>query len=256
VSIRAGRAPILPAVRLPRFFAPAAREIDTSITLPEEEGAHLARVLRLEPGHQIRVFDGRGNEWLASVEQVGRRETNVRLLERVTPAPEATVFITLALAVLKGEKMDAVVRDAVMLGVRAIQPIVTARTELSRADVERSGRVERWQRIAVASAKQCGRAVVPELRPVRALAQVIPCDPLGILLTEPRPDARPSSLRDVPSAPSATVLVGPEGGWTDEELHHAQASGVILLTLGAQTLRADAAPLVALTALRVCWGDF
>jgi 16S rRNA (uracil1498-N3)-methyltransferase len=243
-------------VRLPRFFAPDARDVGTSVPLPEDEAGHLARVMRLKAGDEIGVFDGQGGEWLASVERVSKAHVTVRLLARVTPAAESRVAITLAMAVLKGEKMDAVVRDAVMLGVRAIQPLISTRTELSRADVERSGRVDRWQRIAVASAKQCGRAVVPAVRAVRPFAELIPTQELALMLVEPRSDVSAMPLQEVPSAGLATVFVGPEGGWSDEEVRQAQAGGGILLTLGTQTLRADAAPLVALTALRVRWNDF
>ena len=141
-------------MRLPRFFAPHATDTGASIELPEEESTHLARVLRLPPGARIRVFDGRGREWDATVERVAKQTVAVTLGESAPPAREAGIALTLAIAVLKGDKMDDVVRDAVMLGVTAIQPVVTTRTEVSAAAIERSRRVDRWQRVAVSSSKQ------------------------------------------------------------------------------------------------------
>src|SRR5688500_15066037 len=103
---------------------------DETVLLPKDEAEHLVRVLRLAPGDTVAVFDGRGLERLAKVITADRRDVRVQLLSRVDPAVEATVPLTLVQAVLKGDKMDDVVRDAVMLGVAAVQPIVTTRTEV------------------------------------------------------------------------------------------------------------------------------
>jgi len=227
---------------------------ESVIELPQDEAAHLLRVLRLSPGDRIRVFNGRGDEWVATVDEAGKRHVRARLDEPSTPASEARVAITLAVSVLKGDKMDAIVRDAVMMGVTALWPMLTERTEVTRAAIERSDRVARWQRIAVSSAKQCGRAVVPAVRTVAPLDDVIreaPC----VMLVEPSAGVAASPLRDVPAMDGVTLLTGPEGGWTQEEVEKAVDRGARLLTLGPRTLRADAVPIVALTALRVHWED-
>ena len=165
--------------------------------------------------------------------------------------------MVLAIAVLKGDKMDGIVRDAVMLGVVAILPLITSRTEVSRAAVERSGRIARWQRIAIASAKQCGRAVVPEVRGAAGCEEVMRDERGTIMLVEPSSGGTAMRLAHIPAAMEhLTLFIGPEGGWTEQEVQHGQESGAMLLTLGAQTLRADAVPVVALTALRVRLEDF
>jgi 16S rRNA (uracil1498-N3)-methyltransferase len=239
----------------PRFYVPQACETQSTVELPQDEAAHLTRVLRLDAGDEIRVFNGRGDEWAATVRDAGRHAVRVSLDERVTPAREMRVRITLAAAVLKGDKMNDVVRDAVMLGVAAIQPVVTQRSETSVAALSRGRRVERWQRIVVASAKQCGRAVVPPVNEAAPFEDVLSSANV-IMLTEPALVERAQRLVQVPTVPAATLLVGPEGGWTQGEVQRAVESGATLLTLGSHTLRADAAPLVALTALRVRWEDF
>jgi 16S rRNA (uracil1498-N3)-methyltransferase len=225
------------------------------IELPEDEAQHLVRVLRLSVGDRIRVFNGRGDQWWATVDEAGKRRVRARLDEPSRPAPEARVPITLAVAVLKGDKMDGIVRDAVMLGVTAVLPLVTARTEIARAAIERSDRVSRWHRIAVSSAKQCGRAVVPDVREVSRLDDVLGDGPSCVMLVEPSASTAARRVRDLPALARVTLIVGPEGGWTPGEVAAAADRRAVLLTLGPRTLRADAVPIVALTALRVHWED-
>jgi 16S rRNA (uracil1498-N3)-methyltransferase len=176
--------------------------------------------------------------------------------------PEARVAVTLAQAVLKGDKMDEVVRDAVMMGVAAIQPMVTARSEVTLASIQRGHRQERWQRIAVSSAKQCGRAVVPAILGPRAfeavaasLADMTLPGP-GLMFVEPSSSGDALSPGDLDATPprETTVLVGPEGGWTPEEIERASTVGR-LVTLGSRTLRADAMAIVALAALFAVWRE-
>src|SRR5262245_2091532 len=147
-----------------RFFAPTLDPGDEFVTLPRDEAEHLTRVLRLGVGDRIAVFDGRGHEFLATVATAIRRDVRVQLMSRIDPAAEASVPLTLVQAVLTGDKMDDVVRDAVMLGVAAVQPVVTARTEKTVAALLRSARADRWRRVAVASVKQSRRAVLPPIQ--------------------------------------------------------------------------------------------
>jgi 16S rRNA (uracil1498-N3)-methyltransferase len=240
----------------PRFFAPEAESSGSTIELPEDEASQLTRVLRLQSGDEVHVFNGRGGEWTATVARASKQFVRVTLRDPVAPVSEPRIPITLAVAVLKGDKMDDIVRDAVMLGVSAVQPILTARTEIAARSLARSGRVARWQRIAVSSAKQCGRAVVPDVRAALAVEAVFGRHAPLLMLVEPGTATRAAPLRDVPPIERPTLLVGPEGGWTVDELAQGTAAGAMLVTLGGQTLRADAVPLVALTALRVHWDDF
>jgi 16S rRNA (uracil1498-N3)-methyltransferase len=244
-----------------RFYAPSARQGEL-VPLPDDEAQHLTRVLRLGAGDEVAVFDGRGHEFSGVVEFAAKAGVSIRIGASRESAPEPSVAVTLAQAVLKGDKMDDVVRDAVMMGVAAIQPIVTARTEVSLASLARARREERWQRVAVSSAKQCGRAVVPVvlspitfealLAGIRALAVPGP----ALLCTEPSASSGAVALGDLDLPPphEATLVIGPEGGWTTAELESADACR--LVTLGRRTLRADAMPLVALAALFAIWREF
>lgn len=257
MSILAKLHATLPSPVFPRFYVPALDPHQPDVVLPADEARHLGRVLRLGPGARVSVFDGRGGEWAAEVASASRDHATLRRLQPLTPAPETRMPVTLVMSVLKGEKMDEVVRDAVMLGVAAIVPMVTARSETSLAALTRGARAERWRRIAVASAKQCGRAVVPEIAEPATFDAVMTTsvDAVRLMLAEPNAHAaRVVSLRDVPVSP-AHLLIGPEGGWTDEELARTDAAGAVVVRLGGRTLRADAVPLIALTALLSGWGE-
>jgi 16S rRNA (uracil1498-N3)-methyltransferase len=248
-----------------RFFAPALDAGDETVTLPREEGEHLSRVLRLSTGDTVAVFDGRGHEFLARIlgpasPAARHRDIVLQLLVPVDAAPEPAVPLTLAQAVLKTDKMDEVVRDAVMMGVAAIQPIVSHRTETTVSAVLRGSRLERWRRVALASVKQSRRATLPDIRVPLGFQDFLDDPPaaLRIMLVEPSASGSAETLgtlRGDPAPSDAVVFVGPEGGWTAEECALAREHGVRLLCLGHRTLRADAVPVAAISVLQFLWND-
>ncbi len=246
---------------LPRFLG----AIDTgsaTARLDEDEARHLAQVLRLGAGDEVAVFDGAGREFRARVTRVTRDGADLALLEQSAAAPEPVVRVTLAQAALKGDKMDDVVRDATMMGVAAIEPLITERTV---AHTKPGGAPARWRRIAVTSAKQCRRAVVPTIGGAMTFDDWLArgAADVKLILVEPTaahaadtngPDAVDSAdLRRRPA--SAAVMVGPEGGWSPDEIRRARGAGYRPLTLGRRTLRADAVPVVAIAVLQFLWGD-
>ena len=244
----------------PRFYAPALRPEGGEFGLPAEEAVHLTRVLRLGVGATVNVFDGQGLEYRARVVHAEREDVRLEAGDRVDPAAEPRVRVTLAQAVVKGEKMDGIIRDAVMLGVAAINPLLTARTDVPEVALASGTRVERWRRIVISSVKQCGRAVVPELSLPETLDACLRRghDGLRLMLVEPGAAADVTTgeaLNGLSPAESAQVFVGPEGGWTPEEVSMAREAGCRLVTLGKRTLRADATPLIALGVLQYLWGD-
>jgi 16S rRNA (uracil1498-N3)-methyltransferase len=241
-----------------RFFAPSLDPGDETVVLPRDEGEHLTRVLRLGPGDTVAVFDGRGHEYVARVASALRRDVRVQIVSRLEPAAESSVAVTLAQAILKGDKMDEVIRDAVMLGAFAIQPIVTKRSETTVSALMKGTRVERWRRVALASAKQSRRAVLPEIRMPLSLETALgePAAALRLMMVEPGTTAgvEPIAvLQHAPAPSDAVMFVGPEGGWTMEEWTAAEAHGVRLMSLGPRTLRADAVPIAAISVLQFIW---
>lgn len=242
----------------PRFHAPDVTASAARVELPEDEAEHLVRVLRLGVGDDVEIFDGRGGLWRAQVVEAAKKSAAVRPLEPLKPARELGVPITLVMSVLKGDKMDDVVRDAVMLGVAALQPVVSERSETSMAAMARSSRIARWHRIAVSSTKQCGRAVVPVIHNATPLDWYWGEKTEGVRLMCIEPSAALGevvSVQAVTKPKAAHLIVGPEGGWSVTEVAAAHETGAILMSLGGRTLRADAVPMVALTALLTTWSE-
>jgi 16S rRNA (uracil1498-N3)-methyltransferase len=238
-----------------RFLVPNLPSADRHVTLPRGEAHHLARVLRLTAGAEVILFDGRGHEWVGRVTDTGRVTVNVDVIAPRVPAREPPVAVTLGLAVLKGDQMDAAIRDATMAGAAAIVPFVSAHVAVAER-AWRARSIERWERVAVASAKQCARAVVPTIAPVARFDELLPLSQEGLRLLTVEPAQATAAAKATPRArPSrALVLVGPEGGWTADELQLAEQHGYGLLSLGPRTLRADVAPVVILSVLWTWWG--
>jgi 16S rRNA (uracil1498-N3)-methyltransferase len=241
-----------------RFYAPDFTP-DGLFELPPEEAQHLVRVLRLRAGDEIAVFDGTGREALARIESVRNRRITVRATGPRAAAAEPRVAVTLAQALLKSDKMDRVIRDAVMLGVAAIQPLASRRTDVPMSATKRGGRQERWDRTVIASVKQCGRAVVPPVNATKELSELLRSTQGETRLMFVEPGSR-HTVGDVTSLegqqPSnVTVFIGPEGGWDPIEIAAAAEARVTLLSFGQRVLRADAAAAAILPVLRYIWRD-
>ena len=249
-----------------RFHAPPAAFASdgASVVLSREESAHLTNVLRLRAGDEAFVFDGAGREFRCMVAEARGRDGRARLacLEEVAAQrPESSLALTLAVALLKSEKFDTVVQKATELGVVRVVPVVTTRADVRlRAGRAAEARVARWQRLALEAAKQSGRALVPAVGAPLSLAALLRGEGLTggarLLFTE----RGGRGLRETVSewaapATALTALTGPEGGWADEELAQAQATGWQLVTLGGRILRAETAAVVVAALLQHLCGD-
>lgn len=240
----------------PRFHAPELTAASQEVALPPSESAHLARVLRLQDGAAIEVFDGRGLLRAAVVRRASPSRAIVEAGEPLEAAPEPQATIVVAQSLLKGDAMDAVIRDATVLGASEIWPMTAARSNVPARAAAAAH--ERWQRVAVAAAKQCGRAVLPRLAGVRPLADVLSdahADaPVRLWLTEPTASCGDSA--SVPVPPRGLCLaIGPEGGWTADEVDAARAAGWQAWTLARVTLRAEHVALAALSVIRYAWDE-
>jgi 16S rRNA (uracil1498-N3)-methyltransferase len=245
----------------PRFLALPPADRSRLVVLSDEEAHHAHRVLRLDRGDRVRVFDGVGHEWAGTIHEIGPKRVAVAIDRAVEVAPEPPAEVTLAVGLLKGDQMDTVVRESTMLGAAAIIPLLSARVVApARARVEAAR--ERWRRVAVQSSKQCGRAVVPIVRDPAGLEAVLAdaTYDVRVMLAEPGTDVRadrrpePPAPRASHERPRALLLVGPEGGWTADEVRLAASLGAQLWRLGPRTMKAETAPTVALAALWTLWG--
>ena len=245
-----------------RFYAPRiafAPDSDT-ITLSADEARHARDVLRLLRGDEVFVFDGEGREYRCEIADISSRSMALNVVEKTEPAkPESSLDLTLAVALLKGEKFDLVAHKATELGVTKLVPLITTRADVRiREPQDAARKVERWQRIALEAAKQCGRARLMEVNApttfdefFRSITNVH----LKLMFTERDGGSLNVGFETRPDLKTVFAMVGSEGGWTDEEITQARESGWQLVTLGGRTLRAETAAIVAATLLQNRFGD-
>jgi 16S rRNA (uracil1498-N3)-methyltransferase len=232
-------------VSAPRFFvSPGEASIasDSELSLPASITRHALQVLRLRTGDAIVLFDGRGGEYPATL-TVSGREAHARVGSHSAIERETDMPVTLVQALVAADVMDDIVRKAVELGTHAIVPVLAERSQHAPAD-RLDRRVVRWRQIAVSACEQCGRNRVPTIEAVTSLrAWVARRGALSdMAVLEPRASQR---LADVAGRVHG-VLIGPEGGLTDEEVALATSAGAVAVSLGARTLRADTAATAAL----------
>jgi 16S rRNA (uracil1498-N3)-methyltransferase len=251
-----------------RFYAPPAAfgPDEKSVTLSGEETRHARGVLRLQSGDEIFVFDGGGREFHCIIQTINRDSTELTVIAEVAPTrPESSLNLTLAIALLKGEKFDLVIQKATELGVKRIVPVDTERADVRLRDNEGAHkRVARWRRIALEAAKQTGRAYVPEivapltskLLLTSAAGKEISTNVTRLMFSERDGRSLSEATNSFAGQPTEIVaLVGPEGGWTNEEIELAREGGWEIVTLGGRTLRAETAAIVAVTLLQHRFGD-
>ena len=235
-----------------RFHAPRANFMDAGVTLDMDETRHLHDVLRLRQGDEAGVFDGEGKEYLCRIDEIKKTSSHLSILRELSPAaPESELDLTLAVAILKGEKFDLVVQKAVELGIYQLIPLETARCDAKPKDIQK--RTERWRRIALEATKQCGRARLMKIEPPAAFQQFIKglCTQDVVLFSE-REGGTFSQLK---KTKQLTVLTGPEGGWDDTELAAARSRGIRIITLSGRILRAETAAISIVTIIQHRFGD-
>ncbi len=241
---------------MPRFFVPASVCTDSAPALTGEQAGH-CKVLRLHVGDSVTLCDGAGLDYPGEITAISPTCVELALGAGVPSETEPQVAVSVYMAFSKGDKLEHVIQKATELGAFEIVAFPTSRC-VSRPEGKSLGKkVERWQKIALAAAQQCGRGRIPQVRVLdsfsQALTELVALD-LGVLLYE---SEREFSLKQALAAKPATVglLSGPEGGFAPEEVAMATEKGVAICTLGKRILRCETAPLCALTATMFALGE-
>ncbi|OLE52718.1 MAG: hypothetical protein AUG51_16740 [Acidobacteria bacterium 13_1_20CM_3_53_8] len=232
------------------------------MTLAQEEARHMRDVLRLRRGDEVFVFDGEGREFVCEIEEIRSLDALLFVKDEVKPScPESPLDLTLAVALLKGEKFDLVVQKATELGATRIVPVITKLADVRvRDEKDAERRVARWQRIMMEAAKQCGRARVPEIFGLTDFTSLVRgstsnVDEKFLIFSERGGQGLNEIIPVIKRPESLTALVGSEGGWTDEEIEMARDAGWLVVTLGGRTLRAETAAIVVAALLQHLLGD-
>lgn len=242
-----------------RFFLPRSKIDGRRGSVAGTELEHLRRVLRLRPGDRIIVFDDSGWEHEAVILALNDTQGELEILRSYQAERESPLAVTLAVALTKGDKMDYVVEKATELGVKTIVPFVSRYTVPKLNDRKALQRAERWQKIALSAAKQCGRASLPEVLPVSDFRDLI-SEPgatgLKLFFWEKEAEQTLKQVHDRDArVESVFLVIGPEGGFTAEEAEMARVQGYTTVHLGPRVLRAETAALTALSLVQYLWGD-
>ncbi|SFU35386.1 16S rRNA (uracil(1498)-N(3))-methyltransferase [Nitrosospira multiformis] len=256
------------AMTLPRFYCPVEIFAEQVLELPSAVAHHAARVLRLEPGDEVVLFNGDGGEFTSVISRISKQGVAVVVERHVQVERESPLTILLAQAVCMGEKMDWIVQKAVELGVTRIQPLITKQSVVRLSGERGEKRVSHLQKVVISACEQCGRNRVPKVLSLAALenwlgTQTESCRTCSDSLSPDAcfmlsPFAR-KGLRDFKHSSnisSIILLVGPEGGFTRDEEAAAMVAGFIPLRLGNRILRTESAALAAVGAMQALWGDY
>jgi 16S rRNA (uracil1498-N3)-methyltransferase len=242
-------------MHVPRLYLPLALTEGAILELDTRSAHHLAHVLRLRRGASVRIFDGQGHEHEATVRELRRAQVTVELGSTVGGIPEPRLSITLAQGIPRGDRMDLILQKAVELGVSAMQPLWTERSQ-SRATGERlEKRLRHWQGVVVSACEQCGRATLPELTLPADYRTWLSGAANGCRLLLDPEAGRSLGNFSAPGNDAILLLVGPEGGFSAGEATLAATSGFTAVRLGPRVLRTETAALAMLAGVQALWGD-
>ena len=241
----------------PRFYCQPPLSSGATFELPPEAAHHASRVLRLRTGDAVQLFDGLGHALDAKIYAIRGKHVVLHELQTCMDGSESPLRIVLAQAMSSSEKMDWVIQKATELGVTEIQPVQTQRSVARLSEVRAAKRISHWHGIAIAASEQCGRNVLPQIhapldigawleqvRPVPGSKFVLQPEGSTALHKQPAPQA------------SATLLIGPEGGFSEDETKMAHIAGFVPIRLGKRVLRTETAAMAGIAALQTLWGDF
>lgn len=242
-------------MRQPRLFADQSLQINQRVELDSDAAHYLGRVLRLQPGARLTLFNGCGGEYTAVLTELSRDSATAEVQSHDPVERESPLLITLIQGISRGERMDYTIQKAVELGVSGIHPVESARSVVRLNRQRRQKRRLHWQSVARAAAMQCGRNRVPAVAEPCPLQSALQATTARCrLLLEPV-GAAPLSALTRPEDGRMALLIGPEGGLAADEIALARAQGFQSIRLGPRTLRTETTGVAALAALQTLWGD-
>ncbi|MBI4847109.1 MAG: 16S rRNA (uracil(1498)-N(3))-methyltransferase [Nitrospirae bacterium] len=251
-----------------RLFLSPEKLFGEKIMIDGEQARYLSLVLRVKPGEQLVIFDGSGHKYFCKVLLVHKKEVVVEKIKKEPYSAESPVHISLAQGLPKSDKMDFIVQKATELGVNKIIPLITERSQVKHTE-----KIERWRKIALSASQQCGREQIPEIDGPVEFGEFIrntPLTPLDrgecnpplekgncriIFSEEQRERNLKKILTGFKDTKNITLLIGPEGGFTREEVSSAVEKGFIEASLGRRILRTETAPLTAISIIQYELGD-
>ncbi|PLY16550.1 MAG: 16S rRNA (uracil(1498)-N(3))-methyltransferase [Sedimenticola sp.] len=243
-------------MRTPRIHTHQTLSPDSTLSLEEGPARHLIQVLRLKADAPVILFNGDGHDYQGVIISLGKRQVDIAISERGAQESAACLAIHLGLGISKGERMDFAIQKSVELGVTEITPLVSERCVVRISDERMQKRIQHWQNILIAACEQSGRRRLPMLHAPLKLQDWInkrEAQQHNLLLDHRSSDTLASLS---PPESGTCLLVGPEGGLSEEEIASAKREGFHGVQLGPRVLRTETAPLAAIAAMQALWGDF
>ena len=242
-------------MRIPRIYCPAALSESLLLSLDTEIANYIGKVLRMSVGDRLSLFNGQDGEFSAELVSLSRHSIEVRLGVAVACQADPALHVHIGLGLSRGERMDYAVQKATELGVAEITPLFSERCEVKLAEDRAGKRLQHWRKVAISACEQSGRCQVPQLHAPVTLGEWLQARREGgcFVLDQHGSQGFP---RHASTFSQITLLSGPEGGLTEQEVAQAEAAGFIRVKLGARILRTETAPLVALSLVQHLWGDF
>jgi len=241
-------------MRIPRIFTDSPLAVGSQCQLDDNAANHVGRVLRMQAGQALLLFNGDGQDYRATLTEAGKKHVQVAVTEAGKNETESPLRVVLAQTLSKGDRMDYAVQKAVEMGVSEIVPLTTERCDVKLKGDREDKRLRHWQQVAISAAEQCGRARVPDIQPVMTVQQWLEharaCD-LRLVLHH----RTERSLNTLEKPSSIALMIGPEGGLTAEEIALAEDNGFLPVALGPRVLRTETAPVAAIALCQWLWGD-
>lgn len=241
-------------MRIPRIYHPDPIIVDKNMSLTAEACKHLLTVLRLKEGHPIILFNGDGNEYSATLKIESKRQAKALIEAQLSISVESPLPIHLGQGISKGERMDFVLQKSVELGVTEITPLITERCPIKLNAERWEKKQQHWEKVIISACEQCGRNVVPKLHAPINLNEWLRQSTNQLRITlHPQAEKRMQDIR--PDQHGFRLLIGPEGGLSDNEIYQSSETGFASVLIGPRVLRTETAALAAITVLQSHFGD-
>lgn len=240
-------------MRIPRIYSDQPLGVDQQVDLDEHASRHIAKVLRMESGRELTLFNGLGGQYTATIVEAGKKRVSVQLNSFDEASKDSPLSIHLGIGLSKGDRFEWVLQKAAELGVTHITPLFTERSEVKLAGPRLEKKMASWQQIIISACEQCQLNIVPQLTPPLKLDQWLSeRDEQKRFVLHHRTDEQ---LDATQSVSSVALLIGPEGGLSSEEIGRAEQQAFQALRLGPRIFRTETAPMAAISILQYLWGD-
>jgi 16S rRNA (uracil1498-N3)-methyltransferase len=241
-------------MRIHRIYYPFDAQLNDEVSVEGDRAHYIKNVLRLKQARKLRIFNGKGQEYLAEIIELNKKIVLLHLSEVIHFIAPSKLNITLVQSLSKGERMDYTVQKATELGINKIQPITSEFCEVKLTDQRLQKKLKHWQNIAISACEQSFRADIPEILAPISLTEYTASTHRGILL-EPEES---NTITDIAQLQwqQFNVVVGPEGGWSEKDLQQLKATGLTGMKFGQRVLRTETVAPAILAAIHSLWGDF